>query len=167
MMKIDNVLNNKQALYLIWATILNQSQSASITLDKTLELFHRLNLEDNFSDSFAKISYEKILESVPKKPAIHRFPRNMSENLCLSVQLINEKYESSPCRVFENLNSFSELKERLMEFRGIGEHKANIATDIFENYVKKDVFVMKDKNNCVSLFFTLGKEISILNSLKE
>lgn len=35
-MQIDNPLNNKQALYLIWATILNQSQSANSTLDKTL-----------------------------------------------------------------------------------------------------------------------------------
>lgn len=166
-MKIDSTLNNKQALYLIWATILNQSQSASATLEKTLELFQRLNLNENFLDSFAKISYEEILDSVSRKPAIHRFPRNMSKNLYLSVQFINQKYEGSPCMVFENLNTFCELKERLIEFRGIGKHKADIAADIFENYIRKDVFVMKDRNNCVSLFFTLDKEISILNSLKE
>lgn len=50
-MQIDNPLNNKQALYLIWATILNQSQSANSTLDKTLEMFQRLSLNENFLES--------------------------------------------------------------------------------------------------------------------
>lgn len=32
-------MNNKQSLYLLWATILNQSQSAEIVLKNTFELF--------------------------------------------------------------------------------------------------------------------------------
>ena len=166
-MKIKNPLNNKQALYLIWATILNQSQSASLTLDKTLELFKRLDLNIVTPQALLKITYEKILDSVSKKPAIHRFPKNMSKNLYLSIDHIMGKYENEPALVFENLVDFSELKERLIEFRGIGEHKADVAINIFENFIQKDNFIIKKPNNCESLIVTLDKEIHILRGLRE
>ncbi len=166
-MKIKSPLNNKQALYLIWATILNQSQSASLTLDKTLELFKRLDLNRVTPQALLKITYEKILDSVSKKPSIHRFPKNMSKNLYLSIEHIIEKYESSPALVFKNLGGFFELKERLIEFRGIGEHKADVAINIFENFMQKDNFIIKKPNNCESLILTLDKEIQILNGLRE
>ena len=59
------------------------------------------------------------------------------------------------------------LKKRLLEFRGIGQHKAEVAVDIFENFLKKDNFTIKTANNCESLLLTFHKEIEILNSLKE
>ena len=166
-MKIKSPLNDKQALYFLWATILNQSQSANATLDKTLELFKRLDLEQVFPDALSKITFEKILNSVSKKPAIHRFPKNMSKNLYLSIQNIIQKYEKKPSLIFENLEDFCELKQRLMEFRGIGYHKAEVAADIFENFLKKDNFIIKKSTNCESLLLTFDKEIQILNSLKE
>lgn len=166
-MKIKNELNNKQALYFLWATVLNQSQSANATLDKTLELFKRLDLEKVSPEALSKLTYEKILESVSKKPSIHRFPKNMSKNLYLSIQHISEKYEKKPSLIFKNLESFCVLKQRLMEFRGIGQHKAEVAVDIFENFLKKDNFIIKKSTNCESLLLTFDKEIQILNSLKE
>lgn len=165
-MKIDSKLNSKQALYLLWTTILNQSQSANATLEKTLALFKRLDLNKVTPEILQKITYEKILDSVSKKPAIHRFPRNMSKNLYLSILQIIDEYEGNPCLIFENFSGFSELKKRLMEFRGIGEHKANIAASIFENFVQKDKFIMKKPSNCESLLLTLDKELQILNGLR-
>lgn len=166
-MKIKSPLNDKQALYFLWATILNQSQSANATLDKTLELFKRLDLEQVFPDALSKITFEKILNSVSKKTAIHRFPKNMSKNLYLSIQDIIQKYKKKPSLIFENLEDFCELKQRLMEFRGIGYHKTEVAADIFENFLKKDNFIIKKSTNCESLLLTFDKEIQILNSLKE
>lgn len=166
-MKTKNPLSNKQALYFLWATVLNQSQSANATLDKTLELFKRLDLEKVSPEALSKLTYEKILDSVSKKPSIHRFPRNMSKNLYLSIQHISEKYEKKPNLIFKNLESPYELKQRLMEFRGIGQHKAEVAADIFENFLKKDNFIIKKSTNCESLLLTFDKEIQILNSLKE
>ena len=160
-MKIDSKLNSKQALYLLWTTILNQSQSANATLEKTLALFERLDLNKVTPEILQKITYEKILDSVSKKPAIHRF-----KNLYLSILQIIDEYEGNPCLIFENFSGFSELKKRLMEFKGIGEHKANIAASIFENFVQKDKFIMKKPSNCESLLLTLDKELQILNGLR-
>ena len=70
-MKTKNPLSNKQALYFLWATVLNQSQSANATLDKTLELFKRLNLAKVSPEALSKLTYKKILESVSKKHSRH------------------------------------------------------------------------------------------------
>lgn len=166
-MKNNSPLNDKQALYFLWATILNQSQSADATLDKTLNLFERLNLNRVTPKALLKITYEKMLDAISKKPAIHRFPQNMSKNLFSSIQRIIKSFEKKPSLVFESLNSSEDLKKRLLEFRGIGQHKAEVAVDIFENFLKKDNFTIKTANNCESLLLTFHKEIEILNSLKE
>lgn len=167
MIRLKKDMNNKQALYLLWSTILNQSQVANGTLDKTLDLFERLNLNKNFLTFFKQSTYEKVLESILRKPVIHRFPNRMAEYLYFSIQFIIRKYKNNPYLVFENFNSFFELKTRLMEFRGIGEHKANIAVCIFKKFIKEEDFIINEKNNCSSLFFTLDKEMCILSRLKE
>lgn len=166
-MKTNSPLNDKQALYFLWATILNQSQSADATLDNTLDLFKRLQLEQINPETLLEITYEKILDAVSKKPAIHRFPKNMSKNLFSSIQLIIQKYEKKPSLIFSDLNNFEEFKKRLLEFRGIGQHKTEVAVDIFKNFLKKDDFTIKAANNCEALLLTFHKEIQILNKLKE
>ena len=166
-MKTKSPLNSKQSLYFLWSTILNQSQSANLTLEKTLELFKRLGLDSFTPKVLLEITYQKILAEVSKKPAIHRFQKNMSKNLYLSIQTIAEKYENDPRKIFENLSSFSQLKKRLKEFRGIGDHKADVAIDIFKSFIQKDNVIINQTNNCQSLLLTLDKEIQILNSLRE
>lgn len=91
----------------------------------------------------------------------------MSKNLYLSIQHIIKKYDKNPSLIFKNLESFCELKQRLMEFRGIGHHKAKVAADIFEIFLKKDNVIIKKSANCESLLLTFDKEIKILNSLKK
>lgn len=53
-------MNNRQSLYLLWATILNQSQSAETVLKNTFELFKRLNLLSNFDKEYKNLNYENI-----------------------------------------------------------------------------------------------------------
>lgn len=88
-------MNNKQSLYLLWATILNQSQSAETVLENTFELFRRLNLFSNFDKEYKNLDYEKIEKNVATKPCLHRFPKNMSINIWYSVCTINEKYNKT------------------------------------------------------------------------
>lgn len=78
-------MNNRQSLYLLWATILNQSQSAEKVLKNTFELFKRLNLLSNFDKEYKNINYENIEKGMSTKPCLHRFPRNMSVNIWDSV----------------------------------------------------------------------------------
>ena len=61
-------MNNRQSLYLLWATILNQSQSAETVLENTFELFRRLNLFSNFDKEYKNLDYEKI----EKNPVIEK-----------------------------------------------------------------------------------------------
>ncbi len=158
-------MNNRQSLYLLWATILNQSQSAETVLENTFELFRRLNLFSNFDKEYKNLDYEKIEKNIATKPCLHRFPKNMSINIWYSVCTINEKYKGSPKEIFRNINEVNILKNRLMEFRGIGEHKADTAIIIFKTYTGNndlnDVFNAK----CRELYKTIGQEIQILDEL--
>lgn len=158
-------MNNRQALYLLWATILNQSQSAETVLKNTFELFKRLNLLSNFDKEYKKLNYENIEKGIATKPCLHRFPRNMSINIWDSTCMINEKYKGNPKEVFDKSNSDGDLKSRLMEFRGIGEHKADTAIiilKIFEgNKGLNSVFDAK----CTELYKTIGQEMQFLDKL--
>ena len=99
------------------------------------------------------------------KPCLHRFPRNMSVNIWDSVCMINEKYKDNPKEVFAKSKGNVDIKTRLMEFRGIGEHKADTAIiilKIFEgNKGLNSVFDAK----CTELYKTIGQEIQILDKL--
>ena len=158
-------MNNRQSLYLLWATILNQSQSAETVLKNTFELFKRLNLLSNFEKEYKKLNYENIEKGISTKPCLHRFPRNMSINIWDSTCMINEKYKGNPKEVFNKSNSNGDLKSRLMEFRGIGEHKADTAIiilKIFEgNKGLNSVFDAK----CTELYKTIGQEMQFLDKL--
>lgn len=158
-------LNDKQALYFLWVTILNQSQKADVVLEKTLNLFERLGIKENFNKFYPLLTYEKIISAVTQKPAIHRFPKNMSENLFLSIENIKKNYSNKPCLLFQNFSELKEIKQRLLKFRGIGKHKADVAIIIFENFFRISDSI-NNRNNCDTLFLTLDKELSIINSLK-
>ena len=93
----NNKMNDLQSLYLLWATILNQSQSAEQVLLNTIELFDRLGLKKNFNEDFKSLNYEKIKKAMMMKPCLHRFPKNISINLASSIYLINELYDGCPC----------------------------------------------------------------------
>lgn len=158
-------MNNRQSLYLLWATILNQSQSAETVLKNTFELLKRLNLLSNFVKEYENLNYENIEKGIATKPCLHRFPRNMSINIWDSICTINEKYNGNPKEVFVESNGNGDIKSRLMEFRGIGEHKADTAIiilKIFEgNKGLNSVFDAK----CTELFKTIGQEMQFLDKL--
>ena len=158
-------MNNRQSLYLLWATILNQSQSAETVLKNTFELLKRLNLLSNFVKEYENLNYENIEKGIATKPFLHRFPRNMSINIWDSICTINEKYNGNPKEVFVESNGNGDIKSRLMEFRGIGEHKADTAIiilKIFEgNKGLNSVFDAK----CTELFKTIGQEMQFLDKL--
>ena len=158
-------MNNRQSLYLLWETILNQSQSAETVLKNTFELLKRLNLLSNFVKEYENLNYENIEKGIATKPCLHRFPRNMSINIWDSICTINEKYNGNPKEVFVESNGNGDIKSRLMEFRGIGEHKADTAIiilKIFEgNKGLNSVFDAK----CTELFKTIGQEMQFLDKL--
>lgn len=104
-------MNNSQSLYLLWATILNQSQSAEKVLLNTVELFNRLGLDEEFNEKYKKLDYKKIEEAMTQKPCLHRFPKNMSINLASSIYMIDKYYDGTPSKLFENMMDHKSLKK--------------------------------------------------------
>lgn len=158
-------MNNRQSLYLLWATILNQSQSAETVLKNTFELFKRLNLFSDFDKGYKNLNYENIEKGVTIKPCLHRFPKNMSINIWDSVCTINEKYKGNPKEVFDVSDGCDEVKSRLMEFRGIGEHKADTAIIILKIYNENKGLNSVFDAKCTELYKTIVQEIQILDML--
>lgn len=159
-------MNNRQALYLLWATILNQSQNAMQVLLNTKELMNRLNLIEDFETSYNLLTYEKIESAMLLKPALHRFPKNMSIYLYSSIVNLLENY-SNVKDIFKGNNET--VEQRLCSFSGIGKHKAETAIVImntcFENNDKSNYSLFNAK--CTTLQETIGVEIEILNELGE
>lgn len=158
-------MNNMQSLYLLWATILNQSQSAEQVLSNTVELFNRLGLKEGFDESYKKLNYKKIEEAMIRKPCLHRFPKNMSINLAGSIYLIDKYYDGNPSKLFEKYEDTQEFKKKLMQFRGIGEHKAETAITILETYKNINKSSNLFSSKCRELYRTIGQEMKILDEL--
>lgn len=156
-------MNDMQSLYLLWATILNQSQKAEQVLLNTVELFNRLGLKENFYEKYQELDYHKLEKAMIEKPCLHRFPKNMAINLASSIYILEKDYEGKPSKLFENYENTQEFKKRLMQFRGIGEHKADTAITIFQTYKKININRNLFRSKCVELYKTIGKEMNILD----
>lgn len=156
------MMNDKQMLYLLWVTILNQSQKAEEIIKNTKNLMERLGLIENLDENFKKLTYTKIETAMLQPTKLHRFPKNMSKYLYSSVVKMREE-KINIGEIFEGNNK--EIKEKLYQFQGIGKHKIEVVMkilDIYTNQIKKNPFI---GINCPRLDETVWKELEILNEL--
>ena len=163
----DN-MNNKQALFVIWNAILNQSQNSEKTLKNTFFLMKRLGLLNDFDECFDRLNYDIISDIMKRKPLIHRFYNKMTYNLCFSVEHIKNDFSKKPCNVFDTISK-EKIIDNLLSFRGIGTHKAEVAYEIVYLYSihKKNVTEYADRvfQSCPALYYTLNLEFQILEYL--
>ena len=106
-------MNDLQSLYLLWATILNQSQSAEQVLLNTIELFNRLGLKKNFNEGLKSLSYEKNIKKIKEKSNIEdvlEILRELAENEIITLNVEKQKqgkipknYLTAPFRVFYDI----------------------------------------------------------------
>lgn len=156
-------MNDIQSLYLLWATILNQSQKAEQVLLNTVELFNRLGLKEDFYKKYKEVDYKKLEKVMLEKPCLHRFPKNMAVNLASSIYMLEKYYDGKPSKLFEKYEDTQEFKKSLMQFRGIGEHKADTAITIIQTYKKINNSRNILKSKCDGLYKTIGQEMDILD----
>lgn len=157
-------MNNKQALFFLWATILNQSQKAETVLENTKMLMERLKLIKDLDKNYKDITYTKIETAMLEKPTLHRFPKNMSIYLYSSIMNINDNYKEVK-DIFNG--SLNEIESRISSFLGIGKHKTEVAMVIFKEYIKGKNEIGKDilYTKCTTLPQTIFKEFEILDEL--
>jgi hypothetical protein len=160
-------MTNKQALFIIWNAILNQSQDAQKTINSTLTLMERLGLVNDFTTSFEKLNYDSLFSAMTDKPMIHRFYNKMTRDLYFSVGHIMNRFEGFPYNVF-SVQDKQKITNNLLEFKGIGAHKAEIAYMIFDLYKSNNSNmenIEQNFNSCPALYKTLDSEFEILNIL--
>ena len=159
-------LNKMQSIFLIWSTILNQSQSALTVFDNTYELLHKLGITDQFDLIYTSLSYDKIYTFMTEGKSLHRFPRKMSNYLYSSIQLINTSFNGNPQKVFEKNTN---IRKNLMLFQGIGDHKAYVTEQIIDIYTSATPALDIDKicDGCISVADTINKEFCYLDKLSK
>ncbi len=162
-------LTPRQALLVLWNALLSQSQDANLTLNNTILLMERLRILDgNFQIS--KISYNQLYNAMIIKPMIHRFYNQMTQNIYYSILKIESHFSGDPSRIFDSSNE-SQIKSNLMIFRGIGMHKAEIATTVVKLYQtgKKSNAnsIKRCAKSCPSLISTLNLEFCLLDKVGE
>lgn len=162
------ILSNKQALFLIWNAILNQSQDAKKTLNNTFELMNRLNLNDNSIDSLMNLQFYNIVDAISKKPMIHRFYNHMAQYIYSSCVKIKESYMGNPLNVF-SCGSEKEIINRLLDFDGIGQHKAEIAVLVYDVFINKNEmsisYIEKIIDKCPAIYNTIDDQLKLLDEL--
>lgn len=74
----------------------------------------------------ADMDPEEFLTICLEKPAIHRFPKAMAQRIQGVCRLLSDKYKGKAENIWRGVDDADELFQRLREFPGYGEEKAQI-----------------------------------------
>jgi hypothetical protein len=159
-------LTKKQSLFLIWNSILNQSQNAEYSIKSTVILMERLNLIDNFEEAYDSLNDDKIIAAFNYYPKIHRFSNRMCQYIILSLDLINKSLDLN--YIFKDSNK---IIENLTLFPGIGFHKAKLTQCFIEYYCSigfdSDKYFYEILEICPSFSKNIELMINTINKLGE
>lgn len=159
-MNQKKILNVDQSYFLLWVTIMNQSQKSKIVIQNTLELMKRLKRVKNFT----LLEIEKIFI---EPNCLHRFPKKMSKNIHDSIWIINTFFHGDVRNVF--VGNENEVFQNLIQFSGIGGHKAKIGARIYSLYKQVRYgqrLISYADLECSNIENTIMDELNILNVLE-
>jgi uncharacterized HhH-GPD family protein len=99
--------------------------------------------------TLAALSASRVEELMTDPAPLHRFPMEMSKNFYSAIQTVAEKYEGVASNIWEGNLSSAEVAYRFLEFRGVGQKIATMATNIlardfkvkFSDYYSIDISV--------------------------
>jgi endonuclease III len=85
----------------------------------------------------------------------------MGKSIYAACVLLQEKYNSDARNIWRRKRSASEVLKRLKEFRGIGEHKAQVGVFLLKNElgiaVGEDDTTLDIRKTCGSLYALYGE----------
>lgn len=154
------MLNKSQAFFLLWVTMLNQSQRSEIVIKNTLELMKRL-------DSIQNTNISEIIEIFTQPHSLHRYPKKMAHYVYKGFQVIEQEFQNDVRNIF--IGEEDEVIQNLLKFSGIGNHKARIGARIYSVYLDEKISVkieFFDDLRCNILGETIIDELYILNELE-
>lgn len=136
---------------------MNQSQNSKVVIRNVALLLDRLGFQNNFKF----FSYEDIYNAMTFPTVLHRFPNKMSQYLAESLVTVKNKFDGDSINVFIDK---SKIVDNLMLFKGIGEHKANIAVYIYD-CVRTHQIVSPTNLHCNISQEDIVEEVTYIDSL--
>jgi endonuclease-3 len=117
--------NNVEFFY---GVMFDQGIRADLAWDAPLELRKRLGHLD--PRKIARMN-ERALRNIMRYPkALHRYRRKMPNWIIEASRLLVERYHARPQEIWNDKPKADDLQRRFAEFKGIGEKKASMATNI-------------------------------------
>lgn len=101
-------LSEQQMLYLLWVTIMNQSQKSSEVIKNVKLLIERIGNKE-----YNNLTYNEIACIINSTPKLHRFPNMMSKYIYDSILTINNVFLGNIKNVFSYECRFSHKLKKL------------------------------------------------------
>ncbi len=142
----------KTPLSFLIGVIADYGMPASRVWELPYNLRKRLNaLGIKFSSQdIAKIKDRKIIKIFTTKPNLHRFPKMTALYIKKACIVVNQTYNGKAENIWNDQPTSGELKNRLQQFKGIGQKKANMTIKLLiedfgiKVHNKKDIDIPVD-----------------------
>lgn len=108
----------------LFGLISDQSVKAEIAWSLPFRLLERIKHLD--IERLSSMTIEELTEILKLKPALHRYPSQMSKHIVLASQRLKEQYQGKASKIWEAPANAAEIVNRLKEFSGIGHKKASL-----------------------------------------
>jgi len=117
--------NNIEFFY---GVMFDQGIRADLAWDAPLKLRKRLRHLN--PRKIAKMKENALARAMRYPKSLHRYRRKMPNWIIAASQLLVDKYDGKPQNIWKDSPRADDLQRRFIEFKGIGQKKASMATNI-------------------------------------
>jgi uncharacterized HhH-GPD family protein len=101
--------------------LLDQQVRVQVAFSAPHKLLERIgSIEPTF---IAKMPVAKLIDAFVQKPVLHRYGRSLAARVHECMQLVVERYDGDPERIWLEAADYEDLRVRLLELPGIGPQK--------------------------------------------
>ena len=108
--------------------VLDQQVTVPAAFSGPLKLKQRLGRLD--AAALATTDPDRLLEVLPQKPAVHRFPGNMARRVQELAEVVAEDYGGDASRIWREAGDTAELERRIAALPGFGEMKVKALASV-------------------------------------
>jgi uncharacterized HhH-GPD family protein len=139
---LRKIIDKRTANAFLFGNIFNQQQSSGQSFLGPYILEERLSSID--PAFILQCEFLELINCMSQKPAIHPMARTMTQRIISASQLLVDKYGSDARNIWDNIKDPGIISKRLIEFPGIGLHKAQVALYLLSTYVLEDINIELD-----------------------
>ncbi len=122
---IAEIDSTKNANAFLLGVLFNQFQKAEKAWSGPHELFARLGTSS--MELIGQMNSEKLRSVMTEPTALHPFVEQMPQRVGACCLLLHNNYRGDARNIWQDAKDVTEIEKRLVEFSGIGKHKAKMA----------------------------------------